>query len=1031
MEAPIVGGNTGGLPLSGQAARREWRKVSEMSNGHGRIVANGPGNQSRTHHSGRPRSGNVGLRRTNQNGRMFHPRSSEHSSDSDHQGGDDSGGQLRGDPLSLQEMANLNIGQQGALHEELHREQQSEHASMKIIPMGPGFSAIDNPEDGLEQQLLDVSRKREQLQQAELELRAQFIARSEVHRMQKNYEEQFKQHAEIVASLQNEIHDRDQRMHCLDQNLEEREQELRANQIQANEAVSPFSHTKNVEHAQRFHKLHITKCTFRNRCFPWDQVWAKDGLLREQTNELASLRRERDTTLAEQKAALAQLEAGRSDYAAQVEHLKEQLHEKVRRRQEVEEQNHATQELLLFKDGQLQDAQAWMARAQELDAYHVNANQTLQAELRDRSEQLNQVWMGYQRQLTDMERFHAQVVQRLQTELNEAREQAQMLQGSGQERLGTREERQLHVGNHTDIQREGNEESLGKATMKNSAGVVRGNPILVTHGNVEAAVPVYIPLDNSIKGDHATGLPVVQFPAVIGITPVMSSSGVPMMQQFSLQQQPVTPASWASPGLQSSHTQLHVHPNLLSTPLHPSAHQQVGNAHHQNAQLQQQTTQLPHLSLPSSLLPNQNMQSSQPQHQVLDREDSRQHGGILLSQLSLKAQAPSTPVQPTVQTGQQESLVIDSVQPLSEGLKLPHSSQDQQQVEIPMQHHRNNNRQEQQQHPQSHQSVQEQHSKPFSKQDPVQEHETRQLQHQQGISSSMHHLSQPTAPMAEENLVQHKPSPRKSIMAKQEPRQPVTNQSNSQQGAPEPIKNPEPVLLDERSLLACLMRAVPAEANAKISMKSTLPDRLGKMLAPLHWQSYRKQYGRLDEFVSLHKEHFVIEGDYIYLSEGVHDKVSATTAVAKGAAGAAAASPVGLDRLPSVAVTSVAQASQLQRGNPTKGFSKDVRPQPLRDESIIHTQGSISPHQPKSNTQDNSTSLLSRNSVGNGVASSNNLGELDGANSTSVGEFSSNNLSVRNNSGGMDNGEANSFGNSRAGGGYHGSRHQNRVEAGY
>lgn len=85
---------------------------------------------------------------------------------------------------------------------QLHREQQSEHASMKIIPMGPGFSAIDNPEDGLEQQLLDVSRKREQLQQAELELRAQFIARSEVHRMQKNYEEQFKQHAEIVASLQ-------------------------------------------------------------------------------------------------------------------------------------------------------------------------------------------------------------------------------------------------------------------------------------------------------------------------------------------------------------------------------------------------------------------------------------------------------------------------------------------------------------------------------------------------------------------------------------------------------------------------------------------------------------------------------------------------------------------------------------------------------------------------------------------------------------------------------------------------------------
>lgn len=40
-----------------------------------------------------------------------------------------------------------------------------------------------------------------------------------------------------------------------------------------------------------------------------------------------------------------------------------------------------------------------MARAQELDAYHVNTNNTLHAELRDRSEQLNQLWMGYQRQV--------------------------------------------------------------------------------------------------------------------------------------------------------------------------------------------------------------------------------------------------------------------------------------------------------------------------------------------------------------------------------------------------------------------------------------------------------------------------------------------------------------------------------------------------------------------------------------------------------------------------------------------------------
>lgn len=61
--------------------------------------------------------------------------------------------------------------------------------------------------------------------------------------------------------------------------------------------------------------------------------------------------------------------------------------------------------------------------------------------------------------------------------------------------------------------------------------------------------------------------------------------------------------------------------------------------------------------------------------------------------------------------------------------------------------------------------------------------------------------------------------------------------------------------------------------------------------------------------------------------------------------------------------------------------------------------------------------------MGNGVVLLNNLGELDGVNSILVGEFSFNNLFVRNNFGGMDNGEVNSFGNLRVGGGYYGSRY--------
>lgn len=51
--------------------------------------------------------------------------------------------------------------------------------------------------------------------------------------------------------------------------------------------------------------------------------------------------------------------------------------------------------MLLFKDNQLQEAQGWMARSQELDLYVYNLN----IELRDRNDQLNQLWIGFQRQV--------------------------------------------------------------------------------------------------------------------------------------------------------------------------------------------------------------------------------------------------------------------------------------------------------------------------------------------------------------------------------------------------------------------------------------------------------------------------------------------------------------------------------------------------------------------------------------------------------------------------------------------------------
>lgn len=491
------------------------------------------------------------------------------------------------------------------------------------------------------------------------------------------------------------------------------------------------------------------------------------------------------------------------------------------------------------------------------------------------------------------------------------------------------------------------------------------------------------------------------------------------MQQYTLQQQPLTAVSQGSSVPYTSFPQVRMHPHVLPTPHHPTAQQQIGHAQlHQNPQ--QQPTQVPPHSLSSSSLPKHSIQPSLPHQHVLDREEGQQHGGILLSQLSSKVQAPVPSMQPSVQISQQEATVTEPVQSSHEGHKPPLLSQDQQQMEHSIQHHLQSNaqperqRQEQQQHSQSHKQV------------PVQQHdEAHQMQHQQGISSSMHHLSQPTAPVAEENQLQHKPSPSKSIMAKQEPRHPVPSSVNSQPTAVESTKNPEPVLLDERALLACLVRAVPAEANAKISIKSTLPNRLGKMLAPLHWQSYRKQYGRLDEFVSSHKELFVIEGDYIYLREGAHAKVSATTAVAKASAAAAAANPVGLDRLPTVAVTPVAQASQLQRGRNSKASNKDSRPQPQQDEVNIHTQRSISPQLSKAgNTRQNSASVPR-----DGMSGPANGEKMDGVNNTTGAELGSKKSSTGNNSGVTDNGDANGHESSR-GVGYHGSRQQSSRNSG-
>ena len=66
-------------------------------------------------------------------------------------------------------------------------------------------------------------------------------------------------------------------------------------------------------------------------------------------------------------------------------------------------QHRVAQETILFKDEQLREAQAWITRAQEMDALQSTTNHSLQAELQERSEQYSQLWHGCQQQVVSLQ----------------------------------------------------------------------------------------------------------------------------------------------------------------------------------------------------------------------------------------------------------------------------------------------------------------------------------------------------------------------------------------------------------------------------------------------------------------------------------------------------------------------------------------------------------------------------------------------------------------------------------------------------
>ncbi|XP_024968985.1 uncharacterized protein LOC112508550 [Cynara cardunculus var. scolymus] len=223
----------------------------------------------------------------------------------------------------------------------------------------------------------DVVKQREQLQHLEVNLKARLIARSEVMGMQERFDSQIKEQITATVKLQEQLHEREKAIMDLQRTLDDKDKEL---------------HAIRIDH---------------------EAAWAKEDLLREQNKELATFRRERDNS-----------EAERAQHLKKIHDLQEHIQEKERQFIELQEQHRVAQETLIYKDEKIREAQAWIARVQEMDALQSTTNHSLQAELRERTEQYNQLWIGCQRQFSEMERLHMHTLQQLEIELSEARERS-------------------------------------------------------------------------------------------------------------------------------------------------------------------------------------------------------------------------------------------------------------------------------------------------------------------------------------------------------------------------------------------------------------------------------------------------------------------------------------------------------------------------------------------------------------------------------------------------------------------------------
>ncbi|XP_042427222.1 uncharacterized protein LOC122014840 isoform X2 [Zingiber officinale] len=671
-----------------------------------------------------------------------------------------------------------------------------------------GFCSItiDNGDDMLQRKLQEITSLREQLQQMEIEL-ARAIARSEMMELQNSFEVKLKERIDSNNNLKEQLHEREQHILELERKVEDKDRELRTMKIDS------------------------------------EAAWAKEDLLREQNKELASFRRELDNT-----------EAERAQHLSQICDLQEHIQGKDSQILALQEQNQLAQETIHFKDEQLREAHSWISRVQEMDALHTSTNQSLQAELRERTEQFNQCWIGIQRQFVEMDRHHMQVIQQLQLELSEARESAGKY----------KDNQQVNPANSMDS-------SSYNANQINVKDDIKSNALLgfISDASVDGTTAYISTSNSSSKSEHGPGVPLLQS-SLIGTNGFISPGQIAPVHSYVL--------------------------NPSSVPV---------------------TTALTNSHIPKSHMDHYQSMPTIPNHQPLQKQ--------LVLALSDVSQTPN---QSKGSSNQTEHTLIGPDAHYSFNLHgeiqsvLPEnlSSHSEKQVSI--------------------------HSGNSSGEVQVLKSSVRQApatQQPQGALDEHSHL----------DFAREYCPPEKKTETKTEHILPNGSQSQEEvlksgQQCPIPgnaqtlllSKTPlEPKLLDERSLLVCIVRAIPAGSDGKIRISTTLPNRLGKMLSPLHWHDYKKQYGKLDDFVARHPELFVIEGDFIHLRGGAQQIISATAAVAKvaAAASASASSAPYTSLLPSVAVTPVAQVNRQKMSQSVE--SKAVSSVPYADDTAVGNAG--------------------------------------------------------------------------------------------